>query len=40
MQDPREMKAVMAELIKKELRRLAGSADVAVLTLYGSGSPG
>jgi len=39
MEDPREMKAVMAELIAKELRRLAGSADVAVLTLYDPDRP-
>lgn len=34
MHDPNEMKAVMAELIVKELKRLASEADVVVSTLY------
>ncbi len=34
MQDPQEMKAVMADLIARELRRLAMLSDIVVYTLY------
>lgn len=37
--DPGEMKAVMAELIARELHRLAGMADLVVYTLYDPGQP-
>lgn len=39
MQDTQQMKAVMAELIAKELRRLAAVADVVVYTLYDPENP-
>lgn len=39
MQDPNEMKAVMAGLIVKELKRLAEDADVVVSTLYDPQDP-
>lgn len=39
MHDPNEMKAVMAGLIVKELKRLAHEADVVVSTLYDPQNP-
>ena len=34
MQDPQEMKTVMADLIARELKRLATLSDIVVYTLY------
>ncbi len=39
MTDPQEMKAVMADLIARELKRLATLSDVVVYTLYDPESP-
>ncbi|MDF1749345.1 MAG: hypothetical protein P1V34_10780 [Alphaproteobacteria bacterium] len=39
MQDPQEMKAVMADLIARELKRLAKLSDIVVFTLYDPENP-
>lgn len=39
MTDPNEMKAVMADLISRELKRIAALSDLVVFTLYDPAAP-
>jgi hypothetical protein len=39
MNDPNEMKAVMADLIARELKRIAALSDLVVFTLYDPAAP-